>query len=409
LVIKRLKKDFYNYFIALKDYKRNLDKYRGLPKLPSPKKLSKMNQYSIPLDSYTSISLRKLEKQHLIGINLSSKMRYFYIGKDTEVFKNVKLANVKYQNNEIYLQFSYELNNTLKDDLKPQKYAGLDIGLKNLVSLFIDDRETSSLLIDGANYKYFNYRYNKLISKLDEAIAKEAIEFKTTKTGTRYAVKWNGLGMYLKKFKTYLTQKRNEYFKSNFHKLSRKIVEYLQLHGVTDLVISSKLAELKNNGKCNLSKQVKQSFIQIPFIKLLQYIEEKCCEVGIKVIKVDESYTSEVSCISSDVLKMQAYSNGVIERSREESTYNGKRIKRGLFKDTLLNKVFNADLNGAVNHIKLATDKSFTWLKDNLWKLNNPIKLKSAGELHNLLCNIRSNKSLKERTTACACRYSISY
>ena len=100
---------------------------------------------------------------------------------------------------------------------------------------------------------------------------------------------------------------------------------------------------------------------------------------------------------------------------REESTcttklkYNGKRTKRGLFKDTIINKIFNADLNGAVNHIKLAIKKSFQWLKNNFWKLCNPIKVKSAGELHILLCNIRSNKSYERRTTARAYRYSTIY
>ena len=93
-----------------------------------------------------------------------------------------------------------------------------------------------------------------------------------------------------------------------------------------------------------------------------------------------------------------------------------KRTKRELFKDIIIDKLFNADLNGAVNHIKLAVNRSFKWLKNNLWKVCNPIKVKSSRELHNLICNIRSNKSLsvggkteiyERRTTACAYRYSI--
>jgi len=42
-----------------------------------------MNQYYIPFDGYTSIILKKLEKQHLFGINLSSKKRYLFLVKDT--------------------------------------------------------------------------------------------------------------------------------------------------------------------------------------------------------------------------------------------------------------------------------------------------------------------------------------
>jgi len=41
------------------------------------------------------------------------------------------------------------------------------------------------------------------------------------------------------------------------------------------------------------------------------------------------------------------------------NAFNGRRVERGLFLDTLLNKVFNADINGTANHIKIATAKSF--------------------------------------------------
>ena len=424
-IVKRLKKDFSNYFKALKEYKKNPNKHIGLPKLPKTKKLSELSNYSIPLDSYNSISFKK---KNVVGINLNSKIRYFYIGKRDEIkiFKNqIKSVQVKFQNHQIYLQFIYSKSSILNSQsstLNPQssKYAGLDIGLNNLISLFIDDKTTSSLIVAGERYKYYNYRYNKLISKLNETISNEAIEFKESKTGTKYPIKWNKKGYYLKEFKTYLTQKRNEYFKNSFHKLSKKIIEFLQLNNVSHLVISSSLAELKNNGECKLKKATKQNFIQIPFIKLLNYIEEKAKDINIEVTKVDEAYTSKTSCINGDVCDVQEYSNA-LNKKQEESTctkpeYNGKRTKRGLFKDIIIDKLFNADLNGAVNHIKLALNKSFKWLRNNLWKVCNPIKVKSAGELHNLICNIHSNKSLsvgckteiyERRTTACAYRYSI--
>ena len=37
--------------------------------------------------------------------------------------------------------------------------------------------------------------------------------------------------------------------------------------------------------------------------------------------------------------------------------------------DIVLNKIWNADLNGAVNHIKVAFNSCFKWLKDTLFKL----------------------------------------
>ena len=231
-VTKRLKKDFSNYFRLLKEYKQNPNKFTGIPKLPKSKKLSNLINYSIPLDGYNSISLKK---KNNIGINLSKRMRYIYIGKtdEIEIFKNkIKSVNIKFQNNTIYLQFIYEKETDIYK-AKNTKYAGIDIGLNNLISLFIDDKTSNSLIIDGNKYKYYNYRYNKLISKLNQSISNEVIEWKTDKKGLKYPVKWSEKGVYLKNFKTYITQKRNEYFKNSFHKISKKIVEYLKLNKVS--------------------------------------------------------------------------------------------------------------------------------------------------------------------------------
>ena len=75
--------------------------------------------------------------------------------------------------------------------------------------------------------------------------------------------------------------------------------------------------------------------------------------------------------------------------------FKGTRAKRGLFKDIVLNKVWNADLNGAVNHIKVAFNSCFKWLKDSLFKLCNPIKLKSASDFLLFNCECRNNNAGK--------------
>ena len=94
---------------------------------------------------------------------------------------------------------------------------------------------------------------------------------------------------------------------------------------------------------------------------------------------------------------------GIQESSDLTNAFNGKRVKRGLFLDVVINKVFNADINGAVNHIKVATDKSFEWLKDRMFKLCNPIKIKGDYEFCRLLkslWNSGSGKSVPFSTEA---------
>jgi transposase len=152
--------------------------------------------------------------------------------------------------------------------------------------------------------------------------------------------------------------------------------------------MSKNLAELKNNGECNLNKSTKQNFIQIPFMKLLKNIEYKAQEYGINVHYIDEKYTSKASCISGDIKSIQ-------DNPDLTNAFNGRRVKRGLFLDTVINKVFNADINGAVNHIKVGIGKSFEWLKDRLFKLSNPIKIKSDYEFCRLIKSLWDSVSGK--------------
>ncbi len=133
-----------------------------------------------------------------------------------------------------------------------------------------------------------------------------------------------------------------------------------------------------NNGECKLRKSTKQNFIQVPFIQLINNLEEKALKNGIEVIFINEAYTSKTSCISGDVIEIQEKAKSKSKISTNE--FKGTRVKRGLFKDSVINKIWNADLNGAVNHIKIAFNNSFDWLKNSLFKICNPIVIKSAND-----------------------------
>jgi IS605 OrfB family transposase len=363
-----------------------------MPQMPKPRKMSQLLNYSIPLDGANGWSTKK----NLIGINLKKKMRYFYIGK---IIKNGKVLDktiqsvaIKMRNSEIYLSFSYINENEKSTEStiqKPQELdpielnsAGIDIGLNNLISLFIDDKKSQSIIVDGARYKYYNSKFNRFIAKLNNSISEEIIEFKTIikkdKTEVQIPIKWTKKGHRLKRYISFLYRKRNDFFETEFHKISKRVVEYLEINDVKRLVLSKNLAQLMNNGKCKLRKKTKQNFIQIPFIQLIHYIEEKAIKNGIKVIFIDEAYTSKTSCISGDILAVQTKSKNNQKPLANE--FKGTRAKRGLFKDIVLNKIWNADLNGAVNHIKVAFNSCFKWLKKTLFKLCNPKVIKSAND-----------------------------
>jgi len=391
-IIDRVKANYKTYFTNIKTYKENPGLFAGTPKPPKPKKLSKMIEYAIELDKYTALSFAKLEKQNLIGINLTNHMIYIYcnqeqIKKLTEIDK-LYSARVVYDNGMLYLQISYLKKINKQKQSQINKLAGIDIGVNNIAAIFIDDRTTPSLVIDGKPHKHYNSRFNRLVAKLNESKSQEVLEWKESKTGSKYPSRYTEKGKRIGRFISFLYAKRNRYFQDQFHKIAKRIVEYLTLNGVSTLYISKNTAELKNNGECNLNKAVKQNFIQIPFIKLLKYIEYKAQEKGIQVYYVDEKYTSKASCISDNVKSIQ-------DNPDLANAFKGKRVKRGLFLDTAINKIFNADVNGAVNHIKVATGKCFIWLKDKLFKLANPIKIKSDYEFCKLIKNLQNSVSGK--------------
>ena len=390
-IIKRVKASFNTYFTSLELYKQNPSLFQGTPKPPKPKKLSKLTNYAVELDKYCSLSFARLKKENLVGINLSERMVYIHVDK-RQVEKLTEIdrlysTRVVYDNGDLYLQISYlkELNKTEKDKIK---YAGIDIGINNLITVFIDDKSTPSLIVDGKPFKHYNAKFNRIVAKLNESKSKEVLEWGVSKTGTKYPVKYTEKGKRIGKFISFLYAKRNRFFYDQFHKMAKRVIEYLHLHGVTDLFISKTLAKIKNNGECKLNKSIKQNFIEIPFIKLLKYIEYKAQEYGIQVHYVSESYTSKSSCISDNIKSIQ-------DNPQLTNAFNGKRVKRGLFLDTVINKVFNADINAAVNHIKVGTGKCFAWLKDKLFKLCNPIKIKSDYEFCRLLKNLWNSWSGK--------------
>jgi transposase len=192
-IIKRVKANYKTYFTNLETYKQNPSLFTGMPKPPKPKKLSKVIEYSIELDKYCSLSFARLQKENLIGINLANGMVYIHVDKRqveklTEIDK-LYSARLVYDNGNLYLQISYLKHVSRSTSSVSRKYASIDIGINNLMAVFVDDKTTASLLIDGKSFKEYNSKFNRLIAKLNEAKSKEVAEWAETKTRNKYPVK----------------------------------------------------------------------------------------------------------------------------------------------------------------------------------------------------------------------------
>lgn len=423
MIIRRLNKDWKNYFSSLHDfYNGNPKGLTGKPSFPKPKKLSKVFNYSLPLES-SKFSLKKLN-QGLLGITVGKKMIYTYIGKNVYYIQNKTINNVtmSYSHSHIYYQFTYIQNNN-KEDLTPNnnnnkevveiKEAGGDVGINNLLSLFINDNKTQSLIMSGKELISYNVHFNKRLAKTNTLLSQQVSAYKSIISkidNKKYEVPeaYTQEGKKLINRREQLFERRKLYLEDYLNKISKKVLTYLQLNKVNLLVLSKNLNFTKTTGEIKMIKKTKQKFYQIPFGKLLHLIEQKSINYGIEVKWIDEAYTSKTSSISGDVNYVQ--SKGKVKREKESNNLSitekelitandlrgnrgvKKGIGRGNYRDTEIKKIVNADINGACNHIKVyLKDSSIDMInklkqqEKYLWKWCNPKKIKSNHEFDKIL------------------------
>ena len=454
MMVRRLASAWSNYFANLKLYFLDPSSFTGRPSFPKAKKLAKLTEFSLALepskfsfksskskavakkskgDSNPSRKQKAVAKQNKMRLSIGSVQKMVHFGQDNDYVASKQINNVTvcYSHGHIYYAFSYLLGTITKSEKEalkakekqealllkkqaPTKVAGLDIGMHNLLSLYINDQQTKSLIVSGKELMSYNCNFNKRIAKIATELTKnvavyDEIEKSVTdecgQVSTQsYKVpkEYNVLGRKLVNRRSQIFERRRLYQEDYLQKVSKKVVQYLVKSGVDRLVLSKNLSFAKQKGEIEMQKKTKQKFYQLSFGRLLNLIEHKAKAAKISVVLINEAYTSKTSSLSADV-------NAVVKKRKKEialvpTDFSGSRgtkkskqlnnpLGRGLFKDSVLKKVVNADLNAAANHIKVGFPKIS--INCDLWKYCNPVKtrttyeltqlIKSNNESHNLL------------------------
>jgi IS605 OrfB family transposase len=200
------------------------------------------------------------------------------------------------------------------------RIASIDIGLNNLATL-TSNGAFAPLILNGKPLKSINQFYNKKKAKLQAALKKEQ------KTSRRIQA---------------LTHKRNNKVKDYLHQSSRYVMNQLVSNQISVLVIG-KNDQWKQ--EIALGSRTNQNFVQIPHATFIDQLKYKAQLVGIRVVLQEESYTSKCSFLDGESIQKHA-------------EYQGKRIKRGLFRSKN-GTVLNADVNGSANILKKAFPTAF--------------------------------------------------
>ena len=230
--------------------------------------------------------------------------------------KNVKQVRIVPQNNFIVVEVLYEVRPKPHDKSK-EMYCGIDFGLNNLMTCSFQN--DSPLIINGKPLKSINWHYNKEKSRLQSLL--------------------DGRKKTSKRIQN-ITLKRNNRINDYLHKTTKIFVNYLVSKEINNVVIGYN-KEWKQG--INIGRVNNQNFVGIPYYKLLNMLTYKCEMEGISVIVTEESYTSKCSFLDDeDICKHEEY--------------DGKRIKRGLYKASD-GRLINADVNGALNILKKVIGK----------------------------------------------------
>lgn len=329
--LRLLDKNWVSFFRSIKDWSKNKDKYLGRPKLPNYKK---KNSRMVLILTNQNVKLRdkKLKFPKVFrGFTIEPQC----IQRDN--FKSIQqvrfIPNSKYITVEVV--YNIEIINEIKDN---GRYMSIDIGVDNLAAV-TNNFGVKPFIINGKGLKSINQYYNKTISHY-RSIAKQ--HNKTDYTN-RMSV---------------LTNKRNLKAMDSMHKASRYIVNEAVRNDVSVIVIGHN-KEWKQSSV--LSKRVNQNFVQIPYNTLIQQIQYKAEEKGIKVVLTEESYTSGTSFLDNE-LPIKEYYN------------KSRRVKRGLFKSNQ-GICINADINGSYQILKKVFPNAYKNVKGIEGVVLHPIKV----------------------------------
>lgn len=302
-VLRILDKNIKGYYKSVQDYKKYPNKYKGKPGLPSYRKRgSEFNMY------YTNQNCKIKDGKIVLSRELSIDIPQYE--KYSDLIKNFKHVRIKPLACGYKIEIIYEVKDAEVSKGREEKIASIDLGIDNLATIVSED---FTIIFSGKFVKSHNQLFNKTLAKLNSIKDLQKIK------GTTRRIK-----------KLYYD--REQYIEDVFHKISRKIVNLLIDSKITKLIVGYNKGWKQN---VNMGKKNNQKFTQIPFARLVSYLEYKCELVGIEIVIHEESYTSKCDSLA-------------FEKIGKHENYLGRRRKRGLFQSSV-GKLINADVNGALN------------------------------------------------------------
>ena len=316
-VLKGLVTNWTSFDEARKAYKQDPSKFTGRPKLPNYK--HKSGGRNLLVYTIQALSRKGLKRDLIQPSQLPIEIH-------TRHAAHINQVRIIPRKGYYVVEVVYE-QAIVQSSVNPAVYAGLDLGVNNLVALASNKPGFQPVVINGRPVKSTNQFYNKRKAELQQKLGHTG----TTKRMER------------------MTNKRNRRINHYMHTASKRIIDLLVREEIGTLVIG------KNDGwkqGIEMGKRNNQNFVQIPHARFIHMLSYKAELVGITVLVTGESYTSKSSFLDHDPLPVRD------PKDDSKHTFSGKRVKRGLYRASD-GQYINADLNGAYNIIRKAAPDAF--------------------------------------------------
>ena len=303
-----------SYYLVVRNYQEDPTKFKAAPKIPHYKgsrdRKREDGRYVVVFNCQ-AVSKRALKK----GYARPSGTNIWLPSKVTSILEirivpkvGCYVVEVVYEKLEQPLQVN-------------QRVAAIDLGLNNLATLTYNVPGLVPTIFDGRAVKSTNQYCNQVSSVLKSLLPADQ------KNSKKLAKLW---------------PKRNCKVDYYLHTTSSAIIKELVNHQIGLLAIGW---NQDFNDGIKTAKVKNQNFACIPHRRFLQMLQYKGQIAGIKVVLVEESYTSKCSALDWEPIQ-------------QHSDYIGCRVKRGLFR-TKTGRFINADINGSLNIGRKAVGDGF--------------------------------------------------
>lgn len=341
----------------LKEVDGSFKSFFGLLKLAKKGKYAfkdcKLPKY-LPKDGYTTLVIgfvRLKGNKLIIPFSNSFKKTHkpveitippILLDKKVKEIRIIPKANARF----FEIQYTYEAE-CIQRNLNKNNALAIDLGINNLATCVTSAGK--SFIIDGRRLKSINQWFNKENARLQSIKDKQHFGKKTTNRQKAIA------------------RDRNNKVNDYMNKAARKVIDYCIKNNIGTLIVGYNETFQRNS---HIGKQNNQNFVSIPYGKLREKLECLCELNDIAFVKQEESYTSKASFWDKDTIPVYNSDNPQVY------AFSGKRVHRGLYKRAD-GKVFNADVNGALNILRKSNVVSLDALYSS-GEVDTPIRIRIA-------------------------------